>query len=51
MSVILHARGTIDADDLAVDPFAVLGGEEADDAGNVDWLTHAVHWRPSSGVL
>jgi hypothetical protein len=28
-----------------------LGGEEADDAGDVDWLADTVHWGPGSGVL
>jgi hypothetical protein len=47
----LHASGTVNADDLAVDPLAVLGSEEADDAGNVDGLTDALHGRPGLGVL
>lgn len=33
---ILHAGGAINTDDLAIDPLAVLRGEEADDTGNVD---------------
>lgn len=47
----LHACGAVDADDLAVDPLAVLRGEEADNAGDVDGLADAVHGGPSSGVL
>lgn len=47
----LHASSTIDAEHLAVDPFTVLGGEEADNAGDVDGLADAVHWGPGSGVL
>jgi hypothetical protein len=47
----LHAGGTIDTDDLAVDPLTILGGEEADDAGNVDGLTDTLHGRPGLGVL
>lgn len=38
----LHARGTVNAENLAVDPLAVLRGEEADDAGNVDGETDTV---------
>jgi hypothetical protein len=47
----LHAGGAIDADDLAVDPLAVLGSEEANNAGNVDGLADALHGRPGLGVL
>lgn len=47
----LHAGSAIDADDLAVNPLAVLGREEANNAGNVDGLADAVHWGPSGGVL
>jgi hypothetical protein len=47
----LHASGTVNADDLAVDPLAVLGSEEADDAGNVDGLADALHGRPGLCVL
>ena len=48
---ILHAGGAVDAEDLAVDPFSILGGEEADDAGDVDGLADAVHGGPGGGVL
>jgi len=47
----LHAGCTVDTNDLAIDPLAVLRGEEADNASDVDWQTHAVHWRPGSGIL
>ena len=47
----LHAGCSIDADDFAVNPFAVLGGEEADNTGDVNWLTDTVHGGPSFGVL
>jgi len=47
----LHAGGTVNANDLAVDPLAVLGRKEAYNAGNVDGLANTAHWRPSSGVL
>lgn len=47
----LHASGTVNADDLAVDPLTILGGEEADDAGNVDGLADTLHGRPGLGVL
>lgn len=47
----LHAGSAIDADDLAVDPLAVLGSEEANNAGNVDGLADALHGRPGLGVL
>lgn len=47
----LHAGGTVNANDLAVDPLTVLGGEEADNAGNVDGLADTLHGRPGLGVL
>lgn len=47
----LHARTTINAQDLAVDPPAVLRGEETDDARNVDGKTDAVGRGPAGGVL
>lgn len=47
----LHAGGTVNANDLAVDPLTVLGGEEADDTGNVDWLADTGHWGPGGSVL
>lgn len=47
----LHASGTVDAQNLAVDPFAILRGEEANDTSNVDRETDTVERRPASGVL
>lgn len=47
----LHAGGTVDADDLAVDPLAVLRGEEADNTGDIDGLADTVHGGPGLGVL
>ena len=47
----LHAGGAVNANDLAVDPLAVLGCEEADNTGNVDRETDTAHWGPGSGVL
>jgi hypothetical protein len=40
----------INANNLPVDPLAILGGEEANNAGNVDGLANAVVWRPCGGV-
>jgi hypothetical protein len=51
MSNRLHASSAINADDLSVDPVAVLRCQEADDAGNVDGLTDTVVGRPCAGVL
>lgn len=42
MIIILHACSTVNAEDLAVDPLAILRGEEADNAGNVDGETDTV---------
>ena len=42
---------TIDSDDLSVDPFTVLGREEADDTGNVDGETDTAERRPGGSVL
>ena len=47
----LHAGCAVDAEDLADDPVAVLGREEADDTGNVDGLADTVARRPRLGVL
>ncbi len=38
----LHAGTAVDADGLAVDPLAVLGGEEAHEPRDVDGQTDAV---------
>jgi hypothetical protein len=47
----LHASSTVNANDLSIDPVTVLGGKEADNAGNVYWLTNTVVRRPSACVL
>jgi hypothetical protein len=41
---------SVNADDLSVDPLAVLGGEEANNAGNVHGLSNTVVWGPCCGV-
>ena len=48
---LLHAGRTVDANDLAVDPLAILRREEAHDAGNVDGQTDAVERRPGGSIL
>ena len=48
---LLHHSVAVNADDLAVDPATVLGGEEGNDAGNVERLADAVERRPGGGVL
>jgi hypothetical protein len=47
----LHACGAIDTDDLSVDPFTILGSEEADNTGNIDGETDTAERGPGSGVL
>lgn len=47
----LHACSAVDAEDLAVDPLAVLRSEEADDTSNVDGETNTVQGRPASSEL
>jgi hypothetical protein len=47
----LHASGTVDADNLSVDPVTVLGSKEADDAGDVYWLTNTVVRGPCACEL
>jgi len=47
----LHAGSAINTDDLAVDPLAVLGSEEADDLGDVEGLADTVQRGPGLGVL
>lgn len=49
--LLLHASGAVDAEDLAVDPFSVLGGKEADHSCDVDGLADTVHGGPGGGVL
>ena len=33
----LHASSAVDAQHLAVDPAAIIRGQEADDTGDIDW--------------
>jgi hypothetical protein len=47
----LHASSTVNANDLSVDPVTVLGGKEADNAGNVHWLANTVVRGPSACIL
>jgi len=47
----LHASSAVNANDLSVDPVTVLGSKEANDAGNVYWLTNTVVRGPCAGVL
>jgi hypothetical protein len=47
----LHASSTVNANDLSVNPVTVLGGKEADDAGNVHWLANTVVRRPCACKL
>jgi hypothetical protein len=49
--LFLHHGVTVNANDLAVDPAAVLGGKEGNDAGNIEGLANAVERRPGGGVL
>ena len=46
-----HASRAVNAKDLAVDPLAVLGRQEAHHAGDVDGETDAVEGRPAGRVL
>tara|TARA_R110002003_G_scaffold1183_2_gene22539 strand:- start:4453 stop:4851 length:399 start_codon:yes stop_codon:yes gene_type:complete len=43
-STALHAGSAVNANDLSVYPVPILGGKEADDAGNIYWLTNTVVW-------
>lgn len=47
----LHACSTVDSDDFAIDPFAILRSQETDDAGDVDGLTYSSDWGPGFCVL
>lgn len=47
----LHACSTVDSDDFAIDPFAILRSQETDDAGDVDGLTYSSDWGPCFCVL
>lgn len=49
--LLLHACSAVNANDLAVDPLAVLGCEEADDTGDIDGEADAVERGPGSGEL
>ena len=46
-----HASRAVNAKDLAVDPLAVLGRQEAHHAGDVDGETDTVEGRPAGRVL
>jgi hypothetical protein len=48
---LLHTRGTIDTDNLAIDPVTILGCQEADNTGNVEGLANTAARRPGSRVL
>lgn len=43
-ALCLHACSTVDSDDFAIDPFAILRSQETDDASDVDGLTHSSDW-------
>lgn len=47
----LHACSTVDSDDFAIHPFAILRSQETDDAGDVDGLTYSSDWGPCFCVL
>jgi len=47
----LHASSAINAQNLSVDPFAILAGKEAHNTSNINWETDSVERRPSGGVL
>lgn len=47
----LHARTTVHAEHLAIDPLAVLRSQEGDNTGDINGETHAVDGRPAGGVL
>ena len=49
--VCLHASSSVDAQNLAVDPAAVIRGEEADHASDVDRQADTMHRRPACSVL
>ena len=50
-SCSLHTSTAIDTQHLAIDPFAILAGQEAHDASNVNGQTDAMQGRPSSSKL
>ena len=39
----LHTSSTINANDLAIDPFAILRCKEGGYTGNIDWHADSVH--------
>jgi len=47
----LHACRTVNANDLSVDPVTILRSQEADNAGNVYWLSNTVVRGPSACKL
>jgi hypothetical protein len=47
----LHAGGSVNANDLSIDPLTVGGCQKANDTGNIEWLSNTALRRPSSGVL
>jgi hypothetical protein len=47
----LHAGGSVNADDLAVHPLAIIRGKEAQHAGNVNRQADTVVGAPGGSVL
>ena len=46
-----HASSAVDANDLAIDPLAVLGRQEAHDTSDIDGKADTVERRPAGSVL
>jgi hypothetical protein len=51
ITLLLHAGSTIDADDLSVNPFAILASKETNHARNVNWQTNTVQRTPGCSIL
>jgi len=47
----LHAGGTINSNNLSIDPFTISRSEESNNASNIKWLANTVVWGPGSSVL
>lgn len=47
----LHACGAINAENLSIDPLAILRSEERDNAGDIEGLTDTPQGRPGGGIL
>jgi len=47
----LHAGGSVNTNDLSIDPLTIIRSQEGDDTGNIERLANTIVWRPSGSIL